>query len=233
MDTIAINKARIVYYGLFAALFACNLDRERYHIITQSIGILAANPIDEQSAKAFANMKRRLDKSGYSGLVNERDRLFFSPTTAFVPMTASYYHEQRDDGRKRVEMIDYVQESSFRRNGERYTEHEDHIEFMLLFIQRLIEQDIAGDGGARRLADKIFANILNPMLEPFGETLYRHEQSFFYKQAVLALRSFIEFERTFLNIPPPARETARQKKMRDTKGEASGTCVRLGAGNCC
>ena len=90
MDTRNINKARIVYYGLFAAFFSFQLSEEHLGIINRSIDILNQNPIDERTAKALANIQRKLKKGGYTALTNESDRIFYSPATSFVPMTASY-----------------------------------------------------------------------------------------------------------------------------------------------
>ena len=145
MDTHNINKARIVYYGFFAAFFSFYLEEQHIYVIEQCIDLLRENPIDEQTANALANLQRKLKKGGYAALKNESDRLFYSPATAFVPMTASYYTEQRDDGNKRMEMINYIAESKFRRNTDTYKEQEDHIEFVFLFLQKLIEEELHGD----------------------------------------------------------------------------------------
>ncbi|MFV0439093.1 MAG: molecular chaperone [Desulfopila sp.] len=229
MDTVAIDRARVVYYSFFSSLYAFVLDEEKFAAIVRGAELLAANPIDEQSARAFANMRRRLQKGGYAALRRESDRVFASPITALVPMTASFYHEQRDDGRKRVEMIDYVRQSKFRRNDAVYREHEDHIEFVLLFIGRMIEEGLAGDVGANQLARTVFYHILNEMVDQFGDALFACEQSFFYKQTVLALRSFIACERLYLDVSPPKKDelTASRHVVEKPQAAASAGCVRF------
>lgn len=234
MDNAAINRARTVYYELFSSLFSFSMGVEKYDTIVSAVEILHQNPIDEQSEKALSNMKRRLAKGGYAALHQECDRVFYSPATAFVPMTASYYHEQRDDGRKRVEMINYVLESKFRRNKGMYKEHEDHIEFVMQFLRKLIDDELEGNTAAPLLATKVFAHILNEMVDEFADNLFHHEQSFFYKQVVLALRSFIEFERLYLNIPRPEqnrKETLRKVEHGQVKQEAR-KCIQLGSAGC-
>ncbi len=229
MDSVAINKARIVYYGLFASFFSFSLGEENFENIMNSVEILSANPIDDQTDKALTNIKRRLGKGGYSALKSESDKVFYSPTTTFVPMTASYYIEQRDDGCKRVEMVSFVGESKFRRNSAEYKEHEDHIEFVLLFIQKLINEELQGDQDAKLLSKKVFANILNVMIDSFADNLFNHERSFIYKQVVLALRSFTEFERLYFNVVKPTQvehsNTARPNITKDKKQERQ--CVQL------
>jgi len=231
MDNVAINKARIIYYGFFSSLLAFNFTEKSYENASRALAILSQSPIDEQSELAFANMQRRLGKGGYEGLERERNRVFYSPSTATIPTTASFYHDGRDDGPKRVEMIDYVLKSNYRRNEANYKEHEDHIEFIMLFIQKLIGEELEGNGEAKKLYEEVFAKILNPMIDEFTENLFNHEQSFFYKQVALALRSFSEFERVYLNVARPEAVSIRERTKRETRPEkeSAGGCIKMGA----
>ena len=203
MDTQNINKARIVYYGLFAAFFSFNLKERHFELIEYGINLLSQNPIDEQTAKALASIQRKLKKGGYIALTNESDRVFYSPARKTVPMTASYYTEQKDDGSKRIEMISYIAESKFRRNEDEYKEQEDHIEFIFLFLQRLIEDDLQENTDSSALVKKIFTKILNRIIEPFCRHLMVHEDSFIYRDVALALQSFMECEWLFLGVDAP------------------------------
>lgn len=234
MENTAINKARIVYYCLFSSLFSFNMTEDEFQKVVQAVEVLSENPMDEQSNKAMSNMKRRLQKSNLAKLSKENHDIFYNPTSASVPMTASFFDEGRDDGQKRVEMIDYVQESKFRRNAESYKEHEDHIEFILQFIQKLIEEELRGDTKANELAMKVYKNILNPMIDQFIDKLIGHRQSFFYKQAALALSSFNEFERLYLDIPQPEipGDGIIIQRERLPKKEPAKGCVNLDAGQC-
>ena len=222
MDTYHINKARIVYYGLFAASFSFYLEEQHVAVIEQCVDLLSADPMDAQSGKVLANLRRKLKKGGYTALKNESDRIFYSPATAFVPMTASYYTEQKDDGQKRMEMIGYLAESKFRRDAEYYKEQEDHFEFIFLFLQKLIEEELNGDGQARFLARKVVENILHEVADQFCKALLRHEESFMYQDVALALQSFMAFERFFLGIDaankseeglPPERTGKRKTRI--------------------
>jgi len=234
MDNVAINKARIVYYGLFSSLLAFNMTEKSFETAVQALEILSQNPIDEQSELAFANMQRRLTKTGYSGLLKENNRVFCNPMHAPVPTTASFYHDGRDDGPKRVEMIDYVLKSKYRRNADSYKEHEDHIEFVMLFLQKLIAEELGGNAEARKLASEVFGNIYNIMIDAFTDNLFAHEQSFFYKQVALALRSFTEFERLYLNIGQPEKVAGskQHKPVQVREKNDSGGCIKMGAGQC-
>jgi TorA maturation chaperone TorD len=229
MDNVAINKVRIVYYGLFSSFFAFSIDESDFKNIVDAVDILSTNPLDDQTEKSLKNIKRRLNKGGYDALKNESDKVFFSPTTIFVPMTASYYNEQRDGGNKRIEMMSYVLESKFRRNTDEYKEYEDHIEFVMLFIQKLINEELQGDLSAQMLSKKVFVNILNEMIDEFSNNLFNHEKSQLYKQIVLALRSFIDFERLYLNIAQPIKEEVKKRAKINVLEDDQQTrkCVKL------
>lgn len=234
MDNAAINKARIIYYGFFASLLSFNLTNELYENAVQSLNILSQNPIDEQSDVAFTNMKRRFTKGGFAALKKENNRVFCSPTSSPMPSTASFYSGGQDDGPKRVEMIDYVLKSNYRRNAESYKEHEDHIEFVLLFIQKLITEELNGHAKSRELAKTVFANIYNTMVDEFTDNLFNHEQSFFYKQVALSLRSFTEFERVYLNIEKPDIREKRERARSEVVNEkaTSGGCINMCTDQC-
>lgn len=203
MDRDSINKARSVYYGLFASLFAFSMDEDNYTNITSAIEILNQSPIDEQTATALSKMQEILPTLRFDGLKNESDLVFYSPTTSLVPMTSSYYAEQRDDGKKRVEMMNYVLQSKFRRNSSEYKENEDHIEFICLFMQQLIQDELKGETHSNCLGKNIFKDILNPMLDPLSEKLLAHEHSVLYKESAIVLQSFTEIERLFHGVDKP------------------------------
>ncbi|CAG37713.1 TorD/DmsD family molecular chaperone [Desulfotalea psychrophila] len=204
MDLNSINKARTVYYGLFASLFAFNMSEDHFKNIVHSVDRLSNAPIDDQTGVALTLLKESLESGGYSGLKNENDMVFFSPTTSFTPMTASYYSEERDDGKKRVEMMNYVLQSKFRRNSDEYKENEDHIEFICLFMQKLIYDELQGEKHSQCLGKNIFKDILNDMLNPLCQRLAEHENSHIYGQVAIILKSFADIERLFFDINAPA-----------------------------
>jgi TorA maturation chaperone TorD len=210
------------------------MNKEDYGMLVSSVEILLQSPIDEQSEKSLTKIQRRLNKGGFAALKEESDRVFYSPTSTFVPMTASYYVEQRDDGSKRLEMIQYVAESHFRRNSAEYKEHEDHIEFIFRFLQKLIMEELNGDASSHQLAKKIFANVLNEIIDEFSVNLFEHEKSVLFKQVALTLRSFIDFERFYFNISKPEnieRKTHGKPQIKKSKKQSQG-CVKLGNSGC-
>lgn len=200
IDHQAVSKARMIYYGLFASAFSFNFTEKEYEAIQNNIRLLISNPMDDLSGVVLYEMQKIAAVEGFAGLKQESDQVFFSPTTTMLPTTASYYFEKRDDGSQRVMMIDYILQSKFRKNAEEFKENEDHIEFILLFIQRLIEDDLNGNEEAGKLVREVFANIVDGMIDQFSENVFNHEESFFYKHTAVLLNAFIEMERQYLEI---------------------------------
>ncbi|SKB39164.1 TorD/DmsD family molecular chaperone [Malaciobacter marinus] len=198
MKSEELNKARAIYYGLFCSLFSFINEKKEYENIVNTIEFLSSNPIDEYSEKSFCNMKEFLKTKGIEGLKEESNDLFFSPSTTFIPVTASYYCEDRDDGEKRVQMTNLVLKSKFRKDNNNFKEAEDHICFILNFIQKLIEEDLSQD--KNELIYEVYTQVLNEIIDSFIEKIYKHESSIFYKDVAVALKVFIELERALLNI---------------------------------
>ncbi|MCB2215628.1 TorD/DmsD family molecular chaperone [Desulfofustis glycolicus] len=231
----AIHKARAVYYGLFASLFPFSFDAEYFDDLEKSVDLLGRHPLDEQSGRALKNMKRRLKNRGFLALKNENERLFYRPDTASIPTTASYFCENRDDGRKRLQMIEYLLASPFRRNSDEFKEHEDHLEFIMRFMQRLIIEELGGNANAGLLGEKVFQNVLNEMVDALIDQLREHQYSSFYRQAALVLESFIAFERVFLRVNKPREQSAVASRTHQHPGDQQAVmsrCVKMGQDSC-
>ena len=91
-----INSARAVFYGLFASILSFLETDKNFKAIQNTVNILSQNPLDENSEKALFEMKEMLDNKGFKGLKDESNIVFYSPSTAYIPMSASYYCEARE-----------------------------------------------------------------------------------------------------------------------------------------
>lgn len=207
MNKEAINKARAVYYGLFASLLTFFDNPNDLEVIQKTMDVLAQNPLDEASKLAFSNMQNLLITGGYASLKEESDHVFFSPYAAYIPVTASFYVENRDDGKMRQEMVRYVLSSNYRRDDTKFKELEDHIGFIVLFMQKMIEEELGGNEKSAQLAREVFVNILNPFVDEFINALYLHENSSFYQEFAVVMQSFIALERLYFNVQKPVRES--------------------------
>ena len=217
MNKEAINKARAVYYGLFASLLMFFENKNDLEVIQKTIDILAQNPLDDESKLAFSTMQNLLISGGYTLLKEESDTVFFSPYSAFIPVTASYFLENRDDGKKRLEMVNYVLSSNFRRDTEKFKEMEDHVGFIMLFMQKMIEEELLGNEKSAQLLREVFVNILNPFIDDFVGALYIHEESHFYQELAVIMHSFIALERLYLDVKKPVSEKEDQAPKVYTK----------------
>ena len=168
-----------------------------------------------------------MDKGGFDALKTEIDRVFCSPATGFLPTTASFYTEGRDDGAKRVEMTEFILQSRFRKNNTAYKENEDHIGFVFMFMQRLLMDSLQGDEDARALSGRVFTNILNLFLDDFANQLMQHGESGFFKQVALILRSFTELERVYHNVCKPEPAGANKSATPEKETKKKQECVKL------
>lgn len=205
MDKNAINKARSVYYGLFSAFFSFFEDDKKAQEIYNTLTLMSENSINEYEKDAIQTILAILDEKGLKEIKLESDDIFFNPYSEYIAVSASYYDEQRDDGKKRLEMIDYLLHSKFRKDTTVYKENEDHIGFMCLFMQKLIQEALGGDKVSEELSKKVFSKVINPFVDEFIASLYAHQQSYIYKEVAVMLQVFIEIERLLLEQSKPAK----------------------------
>jgi len=215
-----MNKARVVYYGLFSAVLSFLETDKNYENIKNTIDFLNENPLETHSEKALLEMKNFLEKESFKGLQAESNLVFFSPSTTYIPVSASFYDEARDDGKKKIEMLSYISESTFRRDESVYKEAEDNIGFILTFIHKLLENSLDNNEkseNSEELAKKVFANILNETIDPFLTNLYNHENADFYKNLALLLKIFMEFERHYYSLTTPVEKEIKETIRPNTK----------------
>ena len=111
-----ITKARGLYYNLFANFFIVSSDVKNYLGIISLINMLKEKSFDENSQIALANLSASLDPTSNVDLMQEFDDLFYSPVSSNIRLTASYYDEGVESGKKRVEMIQFIAKTKLRRD---------------------------------------------------------------------------------------------------------------------
>lgn len=200
MDVNAINQARALYYTFFARILDFVEKEEAYGDLEKLLDIFIANPLDEKTLEAFRAIRSHLKTEGFSALKQEYDDVFVSPESSFIPLSASYYDEGRDDGQKRVQAAGLVLRSKFRRNRPVCNDSEDQVLFLFRLMHTLIQAGIEGDEESLGLSKEVFSQIINDFIDEFTDHLFHHEKSFFYKNTAVILHSFIDFERLYLNV---------------------------------
>ena len=202
-DNQAINKARALYYNLFANFFVTSKELDKYLSLVSLINILKDSPLDMESGKALERIADSLDATSNVKLLQEFDDIFHSPTTKKVRLTASYYDEGLESGKKRVEMINFVAKTKLRRNEKDFYEYEDSAAFIFSLMAELTQLVAEGEKEYENTVHCIFAQILNEFIDELAKELYEHDHAVIYKDLMVVLHSFVEFERLFLEVPKP------------------------------
>jgi TorA maturation chaperone TorD len=204
MDKVSMNRARALYYGVFSVFFSFLEKNGKIEVLRENLEILKANAFSEYVGDALENILLILEHDGDEALVKESNEIFFNPYSEFIAMTASYYDEQRDDGKMRMKMLEYVLHSKFRRDQDNFKENEDHISFILEFIQKLLLQSVETKSKcSEELAKTIFKEVLNKFVDDFILSLYEHQNSYIFKEVAIIFQAFIELERTYLGVEKP------------------------------
>ncbi|WP_321315234.1 molecular chaperone TorD family protein [Halarcobacter sp.] len=202
-----INKARAIYYKVFSSFFVYTKDVERYFNLLNLINVLKENPLNDTSANALENISNKLQNDSNILLLQEYDDIFDNPQTSQIRTTASYYHEGVESGKKRVEMQNFLAKTKIRRDEKQYSDYEDNIGFIFTVLNELCELQVKGNSEYKNTIHCIFESILNEFVDEFSKALYEHESSNIYKDVVVVLKAFIEFERLYLEVSRPMART--------------------------
>ncbi|MFK2823935.1 TorD/DmsD family molecular chaperone [Arcobacter sp. YIC-80] len=202
-DNQAVNKARALYYNLFANFFVPPESIENYLELTSLIYILRQNPLDKTSGDALAKIEDLLDRSSNIPLLQEFDDIFHNPTSKKIRTTASFYDEGVESGKKRVEMINFVAKTKLRRDEKKFHEYEDSVGFIFTLMSELTDLISQGEKEYENTVHCIFAQILNEFIDEFAKELYEHDNAVIYKELMIVLHSFVEFERLYLEVSKP------------------------------
>ena len=220
-DNQTINKARALYYNFFANFFVLSSKSENYFELIRLLNILKENPLDESSADALNNISNLLDSSSNVALIKEFDDLFHNPLNKKIRQTASFYDEGVESGKKRVEMINFVAKTKLRRDENSYFEYEDSVGFIFSLMAELSNFLANDQKEYENTVHCIFAQILNGFIDDFAKDIYEHDKSNIYKELMIVLHSFVEFERLYLEVSKPPKKEKIIKKQSDEWGEIS------------
>ena len=210
MRDASMDKARALYYGMFSRLFTLSGEMTRYYELRSLVETLGKNPLDSLSAEAFEALTQALPFDSNVALVKEFDRLFYAPQTKSIRTTASYYDAAVENGKKRLEMQNFLAKTKIRRDEEKFSDYEDHIGFIFTVLSELSDLTAEGEEQYANTAHCIFAEILNEFVDEFSKILYEHPEADVYKHVAVLLKSFIAFERLYLEVSLPAVKVERE-----------------------
>ncbi len=203
MKDQSINKARAVYYGMFSRFFVYSQNVSRYFELLNLIKILKENPMDGSVADALERIEGKLGKDSNVNLIQEYDDIFDNPATTTIRTTASFYDEQLESGKKRIEMLDFLAKTKIRRDEKVFSENEDSLGFILTVMSELTSLIAEGEESYITLQHCMFAEILNDFVDQISREIYEHESADIYKDVIVVLQAFMEFERLYLEISKP------------------------------
>ena len=222
MNEEKLNKARALYYAMFSRCFVFTTDTKRYFELIDFIDILKENPLDKSSAQAFEDIRAVVKSDSNVAFMKEFDAIFHSPETQTLRTTASYFDEDIESGKKRVEMQNFLAKTKIRRDEKSYSDYEDHIGFIFSVMSELCDLIANGEDQYKNTAHCIFEQILNDFVDRFSKELYEHESADIFKNVVVLLKSFIAFERLYLEVQTPVykQESAQSKPKGEELSEA-------------
>lgn len=210
-----ITKARGLYYNLFANFFIVSREMKNYLGIVSLVNILKEKSLDTTSQEALENLSKLLDPTSNVNLIQEYDELFYSPFSKNIRLTASFYDEGIESGKKRVEMLQFMAKTKIRRDEKEFYEYEDSIGFIFSFLAELCELVANGEKEYENTIHCVFSEILNPFADSVAKVIYEHTSSKIYKEVMVVLHSFLEFERLYLNISKPKPRAALVEKKQE------------------
>jgi TorA maturation chaperone TorD len=210
MRDVNMDRARSLYYAMFSRLFTLSGEMGKYYELRSLVETLKANPLDALSSEAFEKLYEQLDVRSNVTLVKEFDTLFYAPQTKTIRTTASYYDAGVENGRKRLEMQNFLAKTKIRRDEEKFSDYEDHIGFIFTVMAELTVLIADGEEVYANTAHCIFAEILNEFVDVFTKILYEHPESNIFKNVAVILKSFIAFERIYLDVSVPVAKPERE-----------------------
>ncbi len=212
MNNNQIHKARALYYNMFANFFVVPSDVKKYSELIKLIKLIKQNPLDASFNEALEYILNSLHEHSNKVLMQEYDDIFHSPVTKNIPQSASFYDEGYESGRKRVEMINFVAKTKLRRDEKNFYDYEDSVGFIFSFLAKLCDEVALGKSEYENTIHCVFKEILNDFIDEFAKNLYAHESAKIYKNLMVVLHSFIEFERLFLGVSKPNKKEKIIKK---------------------
>jgi TorA maturation chaperone TorD len=116
-------------------------------------------------------------------------------------------------------MIQFVAKTKLRRDEKRYFEYEDSVGFIFSIMSELSNLVALGEKQYENTVHCIFEQILNPFVDEFAKSIYEHKKANIYKELMVVLHSFIEFERLYLEVTKPLKKEKAKKQVTDNWGD--------------
>lgn len=198
MQNIQINQARLFVYNLLSLFFVEEYTKTKQEEILKNLEILSENsfsPVVEESAK---NIIKIISQRGKEEIFRQYQDLFLIPFGEFIPLSISWYHEQREGGIMQLKVKDILAKTKIRRDESSFKAQEDHFGFVFTLSSYLIENQI-NKNIKENLQKELFDEVLGLYMDKLAYKLMA-TKSEIYSNVGLILESFFDFEKGYLGI---------------------------------
>lgn len=195
----ALNTARARYYEFLSFPLFWGQSEEDFEAFLAQARFLATAPITPENERDF----KKIYNFEWAKFQKEQNAVLFDLSFVNVPQTASFFDEGRDDGKKRVEVINILKKAHLAIDAQL---SEDYIGLIFALASRLLGEQKA------QLAGELFG-VINGFADEFCEILREHDNSKFFTAYANILASFVTLEREFLSLAAPQKPEVSQAKI--------------------
>ena len=199
MHNEEINKARLFLYNLLSQLFVEEYAKNNTEKIIEDLEVLSKNSFDEDVSFAAVEILGYLKQDGAKQLYIDFQELFIVPFGTYIPLSASWYHEQREGGFMQLKVRDILAQTKIRKDEKSFTAPEDHYGFISTLSAYLIEEQLKGEL-KEDLQKELFKTVLNPYCDDLVYKLLASSSRIYTKVGVI-LGNICNFERAYLDVP--------------------------------
>lgn len=199
MHNEEINKARLFLYNLLSQLFVEEYAKNNTEKIIEDLEVLSKNSFDEDVSFAAVEILGYLKQDGAKQLYIDFQELFIVPFGTYIPLSASWYHEQREGGFMQLKVRDILAQTKIRKDEKSFTAPEDHYGFIFTLSAYLIEEQLKGEL-KEDLQKELFKTVLNPYCDDLVYKLLASSSRIYTKVGVI-LGNICNFERAYLGVP--------------------------------
>lgn len=218
LEKSSVDKARLLYYGLFSKFFIFN--QNMLNDVDDMLAIIISNPLSENVKSSATNLLNTIDAKGKKTIVDEYEDLFHNPTNNPLSTSVSFYDEGIEFGKKHIQTKEILFKTNIRKDEKNYKESEDNFGFLMVFMYEIIKNITNGKDEYKSLQATLFENIINPYINLFIDDVFIHPQSKNYKDIAIIARDFMEFERLYFEIKKPSLKQKSKKEYGISSAEA-------------
>lgn len=198
MQNIQINQARFFVYNLLSLLFVEEYTKTKQDEIVKNLEILSLNSFSEAVEEASKEILEIVSKKGKEEIFKQYQELFLIPFGEFIPLSISWYHEQREGGIMQLKVKDVLAKTKIRRDENSFTAQEDHFGFTFTLSAYLLEKQL-NEEIKEDLQKELFIEVLKPYLDKLFYKLMATKSDIYFNVGII-LESFYAFEKGYLEV---------------------------------